>query len=302
MRLASFVRDGVPSYGCIVDEAVVDLGLHFRLRAPDLKALISGGLLSEAEVYAATAEERLPLADLRLLPVIPNPGKIVCVGLNYHDHVAETGRVVTDHPTLFLRTPESQAGHGDDLLLPNESTQLDYEGEIAIVIGKPGRRIDLEHAMEHVAGYACYNDGSVRDWQAAATQWTAGKNFPRTGAFGPWLVTSDEIPVGAGLAVITRLNGHEVQKSCTSLMIHSFPALLRHVSTFTTLEAGDVIVTGTPGGVGFKRVPPLFLKPGDVVEVEVEGVGTLRNGVAREATNSSDMLGAQAGQFEGSFR
>ena len=299
MRLASFMRDGVSSYGCVVEDAVVDLGLHFGLRAPDLKALISVGLLREAEVYAATADERLPLADLRLLPVIPNPGKIVCVGLNYHDHVAETGRVITSHPTLFLRTLESQVGHGGDLLLPTESSQLDYEGEIAIVIGKAGRRIDLEDAMEHIAGYACYNDGSVRDWQAAATQWTAGKNFPSTGAFGPWLVTADEIPVGTGLTLITRLNGQEVQRSCTSLMIHSIPALLRHVSTFTTLEPGDVIVTGTPGGVGFKRVPPLFLKPGDVVEVEVERVGTLRNGVARESENSSEMFEVRASQREG---
>ena len=299
MRLASFVRNGVPSYGCVVGDAVVDLGLHFGARAPDLKTLIANGLLREAEAYAGTVEEKLPLADLRLLPVIPNPGKIVCVGLNYHDHVAETGRVVTDHPTLFLRTPESQAAHGDDLLLPTESSQLDYEGEIAIVIGKPGRRVNPERAMEHVAGYACYNDGSVRDWQAAATQWTAGKNFPRTGAFGPWLVTSDEVPDGACLTLITRLNGQEMQKSSTSLMIHSIPALLRHVSTFTTLDVGDVIVTGTPGGVGFKRVPPLFLKPGDVVEVEVERVGTLRNGVAREATNPSETLGNDAGQLEG---
>ena len=301
MRLTSFVRNGVPSYGCIVDDEIVDLGRHFGVRAPDLKALIASGLLREAEVYAGAAEERLQLADLQLLPVIPNPGRIVCVGLNYHDHVAETGRLVTAHPTLFLRTPESQAAHGEELLLPAESSQLDYEGEIAIVVGKPGRRIELERAMEHVAGYACYNDGSVRDWQAAATQWTAGKNFPRTGAFGPWLVTSEEVPVGAGLTLITRLNGIEVQKSCTSLMIHSIPALLSHVSTFTTLEPGDVIVTGTPGGVGFKRVPPVFLKPGDVVEVEVEGVGTLRNGVAREATSSPEILGVRAGEPGGRF-
>ena len=284
MRLTSFLRDGVPSYGCVVDDAIVDLGPYFGVRAPDLKGLIKSKLLPEAKSYAEASAERLSLGELQLLPVIPNPGKIVCVGLNYHDHVAETGRVVTSHPTLFLRTAESQVGHGEDLLLPTESSQLDYEGEIAIVIGKSGRRIEVERAMEHVAGYSCYNDGSVRDWQAAATQWTAGKNFPCTGGFGPWLVTSDEISVDADLTLITRLNGREVQKSCTSLMIHSIPALLSHISAFTPLEAGDVIVTGTPGGVGFKRVPPLFLKAGDVVEVEVEGVGTLRNGVASEAS------------------
>ncbi|MEO8309513.1 MAG: fumarylacetoacetate hydrolase family protein [Pseudomonadota bacterium] len=291
MRLTSFLRDGVATYGCIVDDGVVDLGRHFGARAPDLKALLAGGLLREAQAHARDAGERLPLADLRLLPVIPNPGKIVCVGLNYHDHVAETGRTVTAHPTLFLRTPESQVAHGEDLLLPAESNQLDYEGEIAIVIGKPGRRIAAERAMDHVAGYACYNDGSVRDWQGAATQWTAGKNFPRTGSFGPSLLTADEVPAGTDLTLVTRLNGREVQRARTSWMIHSIPQLLHHISTFTTLEAGDVIVTGTPGGVGFKKVPPLFLQPGDTVEVEVERIGTLRNGVACEV---SDRQGIEA--------
>jgi 2-keto-4-pentenoate hydratase/2-oxohepta-3-ene-1,7-dioic acid hydratase in catechol pathway len=284
MKLLSFERDGQPSYGCLRDNGIVDLGHAFGVQVPDLKTLIHRNLLGRAEALAAADGLRIPLADVRLLPVIPNPGKIVCVGLNYHDHVVETGRTVTAHPTLFLRLPESQAAHGEDLLLPAESTELDYEGEIAIIIGKPGRRISASHALEHVAGYACYNDGSVRDWQAAATQWTAGKNFPRTGAFGPWMVTADEVLPGTDLGLVTRLNGREVQRARTSWMIHGIAELIRHISTFTSLEPGDVIVTGTPGGVGFKKVPPVFLAAGDVVEVEIEGMegGTLRNGVCRE--------------------
>jgi len=282
VKLVSFLRDGRPSFGCVTDQGVVDLGRLMAGQADDIRQLLARGLLPVAMKLAADAASHISLGDVALLPVVPNPGKILCVGLNYHDHVVETGRAVTTHPTIFMRTPESQAAHEEALLVPAESTQLDFEGEIAIVIGKRGRRIRREDAHEYVAGYACYNDGSARDWQAMTTQWTSGKNFPQTGAFGPWMVTADEIPFGTVLELCTRVNGVEMQRSSTSHLIHGLAELLGHISTFTTLEPGDVIVTGTPGGVGFKRKPPVFLQNGDIVEVEVSGVGILRSRVECE--------------------
>jgi 2-keto-4-pentenoate hydratase/2-oxohepta-3-ene-1,7-dioic acid hydratase in catechol pathway len=209
--------------------------------------------------------------------VIPNPGKIVCVGLNYEEHRMETGRDKTENPALFIRVAESQVGHRQSILMPAESTHLDYEGEIAVVIGKSGRRIPQEKSWQHIAGYACYNDGSVRDWQRHTLQWTAGKNFSRTGGFGPWMVTRSEIADGEELTLETRLNGQVMQHATTEQMIHRIPRLINYISTFTTLEAGDVIVTGTPGGVGARRNPPVWMKPGDTVEVEVSKVGVLVN-------------------------
>ncbi len=228
---------------------------------------------------AAARSSTLALADLRLLPVIPDPGKIVCVGLNYEEHRIESGREPTTEPTLFLRTATSQTGHGRPLLSAPESSQFDYEGEIAIVIGKPGRRIPREQAWAHIAGYTPYNDGSMRDWQRHTTQFTAGKNFDQTAGFGPWLTTRDEIADGQELTLITRLNGEEMQRATTAQLIFGIPRLIHYISSFATLEAGDVIVTGTPGGVGFKRSPPVFMRKGDTVEVEIEGVSVLSNPV-----------------------
>ena len=189
----------------------------------------------------------------------------------------ESGRDLTEKPALFLRVSASQVGHGQDIMRPPESARLDYEGEIAVVIGTAGRRIAEADAWGHIAGYACYNDGSVRDWQNFTTQWTAGKNFWRTGGFGPWMVSADEIAPGQKLTLTTRLNGQELQRASTDMMIHSIPRQIAFISTFMPLEPGDVIVTGTPGGVGNKRTPQLFMKPGDVVEIEVDAVGVLRN-------------------------
>lgn len=282
MKLISYLQADRPSYGAVTDQGVVDLGAGMGHRAGDLRACIAQGLLAEAREHVAQASSWMRLEHLTLLPVIPNPGKILCVGLNYHAHLEETGRQARAHPTVFLRVADSQVAHGAPLLLPPESTQFDYEGEIAVVIGTPGRRILAEDAWNHIAGYACYNDGSVRDWQAASNQWTAGKNFSGTGAFGPWLVTADEIGPGTTMQLVTRLNGRVMQSASTDLLIHGIPELVAHLSTFTPLAPGDVIVTGTPGGVGFKRQPPVYLQPGDVVEVEVDRIGTLRNTVARE--------------------
>lgn len=281
LKLVSFSHTGQESYGVVTFNGVVDLGRMFGADAPDLKTFLSKDLLGR--VRAAADADAIAFDQLTLLPVIPNPGKIVCVGLNYHEHVEETGRAVMAHPTLFLRVPESQTAHDADLLLPPETQQLDFEGEIAVIVGRAGRRIAAASAFDHIAGYACYNDGSLRDWQAASNQWTAGKNFSRTGAFGPWMVTADEIGPGEEMTLVTRVNGREMQRASTRLMIHSIPALIEHISTLTTLEPGDVIVTGTPGGIGAKRKPPVFLADGDVVEIEVDRIGVLRNRIAREA-------------------
>jgi len=204
------------------------------------------------------------------------------VGHNYEEHRIETERDPTQHPLLFIRVAESQTGHLQPIVLPAESTHLDYEGEIAVVIGKAGRRIREADAWSHVAGYSAYNDGSIRDWQKHTIQFTAGKNFTATGAFGPWMVTRGEIADGEELTLETRLNGEVMQRTTTASMIFHIPVLIEYISTFTSLQPGDVIVTGTPGGVGAKRNPPVWMKPGDHVEVEVGKVGILSNAIAAE--------------------
>lgn len=280
MRLVSFAAGASSCYGVVKNDWIIDLSK--RMKFSSLRELIAAGALDEAGKLAATLQPDLPLEGTRLLPPIPNPGKIICVGLNYHDHVAETGRKLTEKPALFTRFAESQIGHLQPMIKPLESDQLDYEGELAIVIGKPGRRISQTDAMDHVAGYSCYNDGSVRDWQYHTTQFISGKNFVGTGGFGPWLVTADEIPDPSDLRLTTRLNGTVMQTTTVNMMITSIPAQIAYISTFIPLEPGDVIVTGTPGGVGSKRKPPLFMKEGDVVEVEIDQVGSLRNTVMNE--------------------
>jgi 2-keto-4-pentenoate hydratase/2-oxohepta-3-ene-1,7-dioic acid hydratase in catechol pathway len=283
VKLISFLHQGIPSYGIVNGDDVLDLTPILGAQAPDLKALIALDLLGAAAAAAKTHPATLKFSQLTLLPVITNPNKIVCVGLNYGEHVRETGREITESPALFLRLSESQVAHGQDIVRPPESQRLDYEGEIAIVIGKGGRRISEADSWSHIAGYSCYNDGSIRDWQVATTQWTPGKNFFRTGGFGPWMVTADEIKPDQLMTLTTRLNGQVMQTATTAMMIHSIPRQIAYISTFIPLEAGDVIVTGTPGGVGNKRVPQVFMKPGDVVEIEVDAIGILRNGIRDEA-------------------
>lgn len=282
MKLVSFERAGRAGFGAVVGDGVVDLGRALEGRYADLKALLAADALAEA-ARAAQGTPDFALADVTLLPVIPNPGKIWCAGLNYGEHVQETGRQVTEQPVFFLRVADSQVGHGTAIPRPPESIKLDYEGEIAVIIGKPGRRIAEADAWDHIAGYACYNDGSVRDWQMHTQQWCPGKNFWRTGGFGPWMVTADEIPAGTVMTLVTRLNGAEVQRATTEMMIHSIPRLIAYASTVAPLQPGDVFVTGTPGGIGAKRTPPLWMKAGDIVEVEVDRIGVLRNPVVDEA-------------------
>ena len=283
MKLISFLQHGAPAYGAVIGDQVLDLTPILGAQAPDLKTLIAQGLVGAAAEAARTHAPTLRFDQLELLPVIPNPGQIFCIGLNYGEHVRETGKEITETPVIFLRVPDSQVAHGQDIVRPPESHRLDYEAEIAVIIGQGGRRIREEDAWDHIAGYACYNDGSIRDWQIATSQWTPGKNFYRTGGFGPWMVTSDEIAPGRVMRLQTVLNGQVLQDTTTDKMIHSIPRQIAYISTFTPLSPGDVIVTGTPGGVGNKRTPPIFMKPGDVCEIVVDAIGTLRNGIRDDA-------------------
>ena len=280
MKLTSFSRGGQRSFGVVAGSGIVDLGARMGAGTPDLKTLLAGDFAGKVQPLATEGNVDFPLDSVELEPVIPNPGKIWCCGLNYGEHVRETKQQVSEKPVFFLRVADSQVGHGRPLLRPTESTHLDYEAEIAIVIGKPGRRISEADAWSHIAGYACYNDGSVRDWQRHSSQWCPGKNFYRTGGFGPWMVTSDEIPADTTMSLTCRLNGQVMQHATTDMMLHSIPRQIAYVSAIAPLQTGDVIVTGTPGGVGARREPPVWMKAGDVVEIEVDRIGILRNPIA----------------------
>src|ERR1700704_84776 len=282
MKLASFKIGNSITWGMIENEEALDVGALLKDRYPDLKSAIAADALSAVRDAIGKAK-RYPTAGIIWLPVIPNPDKILCIGLNYETHRKETGRTEVEHPTVFGRFANSQTGHLADIIRPKLSHDLDFEGELAVIIGKPGRHITRANAWSHITGYACYNEGSVRDFQRHTHQFTPGKNFPDTGAFGPWMVTPDEAGDLAPLRLQTRLNGQVVQDATISQMIFGIPQQIEYCSSFTRLEPGDVIVTGTPGGVGARRTPPLWMKPGDVVEVEIDRIGLLRNGIADEA-------------------
>jgi 2-keto-4-pentenoate hydratase/2-oxohepta-3-ene-1,7-dioic acid hydratase in catechol pathway len=282
MRLASFIHKEKRSFGVLEASGVIDLGARLSSEGLDLKAIIKAGRLAEMIELGTGLQPDIALEDVHFLPVIPNSEKILCVGLNYDAHRVETGRDKTMQPTLFTRFADTLVGHEGNIVLPRASAMLDYEGELAVVIGREGRHISEESAMDHVAGYSCFNDASVRDWQRHTSQFTPGKNFPATGGFGPALVTAESVPNVNDLAIQTRLNGQVVQDANTSEFIFDIPTLIAYISTFTCLRAGDVISTGTPSGVGFKRVPPLFMQDGDSVDVEIAGIGTLTNRVVAE--------------------
>jgi 2-keto-4-pentenoate hydratase/2-oxohepta-3-ene-1,7-dioic acid hydratase in catechol pathway len=279
MKLATFKTAQGTSYGIVTGKGIVDLKRYIGNRFADLKALIGGNAFAEAAKHTSEAPDYRE-SDITWLPVIPNPDRILCVGLNYQDHVVETGRDNTEQPAIFIRLAESQVGHKQPIIRPRESKNLDYEAEIAVIIGKGGRRISQKDAWDHIAGYSCYNEGSVRDWQRHTVQWTAGKNFAHTGGFGPWMVTADEIPPGSKLELSCRLNGERMQHATTEQMIFKIPKIIEYVSAWTTLAPGDVLVTGTPGGVGARRNPPVWMKPGDKVEIEIDKVGILENSIA----------------------
>ena len=281
MKLLSFVADGRASFGAVKDNGVVDLGARMP-ECASLRQLLETNRVAEATALVAANAADRAIDKIAFAPVIPDPGKIICVGLSYRDHVAETGRTVTEKPALFARFACSQVGHMQPIVRPKVSDNFDYEGELALVIGKEGRHIPAGQALDHVAGYACYNEGSVRDWQRHTSQFLSGKTFANSGSFGPWLVTRDEIPDPSKLTLQTRLNGTVVQHTTTDLLITGIPELITYISTICPLVPGDVIVTGTPGGVGLKRTPPLWMKPGDTVEVEISGIGVLQNSVIAE--------------------
>lgn len=277
MKLISFIRsvDQRPSFGLVLDEGVVDIG---QGRCGLKQALQDPRRLKSLKPQRVD----WPLQGLKLLPVVPDPEKILCIGLNYGAHIRETGSPAPAHPLVFTRWASTQVAHGEPMLRPRVSTRFDFEGELAVIIGRRGRYVSRADAPSLVAGYACYNDGSIRDFQRHSTQYIAGKNFPGTGAFGPWLTTADEIGDIRNQTLTTRINGERMQHARLDDLIFDVPALIEYCSTFTELVPGDVIVTGTPGGVGAARKPPLWLKPGDEVEVEISGVGLLRNPVVQE--------------------
>jgi 2-keto-4-pentenoate hydratase/2-oxohepta-3-ene-1,7-dioic acid hydratase in catechol pathway len=284
VKLISYQHDNAVRYGVLLGNNVVDMR-HCMDAAPasinDFAAVAGSqpGLMATIAARAAAAQGT-PLAQVQLLPCIPRPSKIICLGVNYHDHAAEGGNTVADYPTIFFRGPSSLAAHGDAIPIPVISSSLDYEAELALVIGKITRNVSEADALDHVFAYACFNDATFRDYQRKTTQWTVGKNFDQTGGFGPYLVTADELPPGCvGLHIESRLNGRVMQSASTTDMVFHVAPTIAMMSACMTLEPGDVIVMGTPAGVGYARKPPVWMKGGDVIEIDIEGIGVLRNTV-----------------------
>lgn len=280
MKLASFIANHKRTYGVQSGDTLLEPSDAFRARYPDLRAAIAAGVLVELATgeFAASYD----VESVKFLPLVPNPDKILCVGVNYRPHIKEMGREIPEHPVVFVRFPGSQTGHMQPVLRPRVSEKFDFEGELAIVIGKPARHVSRSDALDYIVGYCCFMDGSVRDWQQHTMQFTPGKNFDRSGAMGPWLVTSDEVADPSALTLTTRVNDEVMQQGRVSDLIFDIPTLVEYCSTFTRLLPGDVIATGTPGGVGAARTPQQWLKAGDSIEVEIPGVGLLVNPVADE--------------------
>ncbi|WP_156677935.1 fumarylacetoacetate hydrolase family protein [Sphingomonas profundi] len=281
MRLISFSHGSRRSWGIIDDNGVIDLGARLP-EFPSLRRALASLSIDQIRDRSEGCETDIDPSTIRFDPVIPDARQILCIGLNYDEHRVESRRERTGHPTVFARFAASQTGHMEAILCPHESQMLDYEGEVALIIGRAGRRIREEEALSFVAGYACYNDASLRDFQRHTSQFHPGKNFPATGAFGPWMVTADEIPDPQSLFLQTTLNGQVVQSASLDQLIFTIPELIAYCSIFTELLPGDVIVTGTPGGVGAGRTPPLWMKPEDTVSVTVDGIGTLTNTIVGE--------------------
>lgn len=282
MAYITFQTSGRISYGILRHDGVFDLGARIGAVLPDLKSLLAAQGLGLHPALPAADTTDYAFGQFSYLPVIPNPGKILCVGLNYEEHRVETGRAATEHPAIFTRFADTLTGHETPITLPPNSTALDYEGELAVVIGRAGFRVPAADALSLVAGYTIFNDATLRDWQRHTTQFTVGKNFPGTGAFGPSLLTPEEAGPLEAKRIETRLNGTLMQQATLGEMIFSIPRILAYLTSFTKLSPGDVIATGTPGGVGFKRDPQIFMRCGDRVEVTIEGLGTLANTIQPE--------------------
>lgn len=286
MRLVTFKKGSGSQVGIRTDAGIVDLSIAAKGLPQDMIGLLSAGK-GAMKKAAAAAKKAKPNAIVKgrptMLPPVPNPGKIICVGLNYSDHAAEANLGIPTSEILFLRVPGSIVGHGQAIIRPKASKHFDYEAELMIIIGKKGRNIPKSKALDYVAGYSVGNEGSIRDFQMKASQWTLGKNFDKTGSWGPDLVTEDEVPKGGkGLHIETRLNGKVLQSSNTKNMIFDAKAIIHAASVAMTLEPGDIIFSGTPAGVGFVRKPAVFMKAGDTCEIEIEGLGILRNPVRAE--------------------
>ena len=285
MKLVSFLRLGEVTFGVEKNHGIIDLGerLKNKMRTKSIIELLNTDLMPLEEDLANLSPD-YSFSDITFLPVIPDPGKILCIGLNYEKHRIETKREESGYPTIFTRFSDSQVAHNQYLVKPNASDRFDFEGELAVIIGKGGRNIQEKDAMNHIAGYSCYNDGSIRDWQKHTSQFVPGKNFPKTGAFGPGMVLRQSISDYKKLKIQTRLNNEVVQDACLDQLIFDIPRLIAYCSSFNCLSVGDVIVTGTPGGVGDRRDPPLYLKEGDDIEVEISEVGLLKNHVINESS------------------
>jgi 2-keto-4-pentenoate hydratase/2-oxohepta-3-ene-1,7-dioic acid hydratase in catechol pathway len=280
----TFAEDGVEKIGVRVGEDVFDVTKASQSFGGDMIGVIKGGSAAkEALKTAAANAQARPLSSVKLLPPIPRPGKILCIGRNYAAHAAEGGAAPPTYPEVFVRFPSSLIAHGDPLVLPKASDKFDFEGELVMVIAKTGRHVAESDALDMIYGWSLFNDGSVRDYQRKASQWTMGKNFDGTGAFGPDIVTADEVtPGGVGLQLQTRVSGETMQNANTRDLIFPIAKLIWHLTEVMTLEAGDIVVTGTPEGVGYARKPPRFMVPGDTVDIEVEQVGVLSNPVVPE--------------------
>jgi 2-keto-4-pentenoate hydratase/2-oxohepta-3-ene-1,7-dioic acid hydratase in catechol pathway len=286
VKIASYIADGTGRVGLVAAGGFVDIGS--RLGVSGMRELLERNLILRARAFETAAADH-DAAAVEFLPVVPDPRHIFCVGVNYLDHLKEVqaagiSRPLPQYPTVFIRIPESLVAHGAPMLLPKVSTEFDYEAELAVIIGKGGRHIVEGSALDHVAGYSCLNEGSVRDWQFHTTQVTPGKNFVATAGFGPWMVTADEIADPNGLGVKLVLNGRTLQSGNTRDFLFGIPKIISYISTFAPLFPGDVIATGTPAGVGFSRKPPIFMKPGDICEVQIDTIGTLRNPIARDGS------------------
>jgi len=285
MKIASALHDGITIFGVVKGNSISVLSNSFASPQALVAEVHTASGRSRVESMAATATT-IDLSDVTLLPPVPLARRILCVGTNYADHIAESDRVseAPPHPVIFTRFPSSLVGHGEHLERSRASTSYDYEGELAIIIGQSTRYATRENALGAIAGYACFMDGTMRDFQRHTSQFVPGKSFDRSGACGPWMVTADEIDDPYALTLTTRVDGEIVQQASTSLLIHDLEAIVSYCSTFTTLEPGDIIATGTPGGVGYVKEPPLWLEPGREVSVDVTGVGTLVNTVIDEPT------------------
>jgi len=280
LKIASFKQGARASYGIVHTDGIIDCGSRLK-EFPDLRSILAAGAVNLIRGLE-NMDPDIAIDDIQWLPPIPRPDKILCIGINYRAHIKEMGRETPEYPWVFVRFANSIVGHGTPIVRPNASDHFDFEGELAVVIGQGGRHIPAANALAHVAGYTCFNDGSVRDFQNHSSQFTAGKNFTASGSCGPWMVVAEPAIDPNDFSLSTRLNDTVMQAAPVSDLCFDIPALIQYCSTFTELAAGDLIVTGTPGGVGAARKPPVWMRPGDTLEVDIAGVGLLRNTVIAE--------------------